>query len=87
MAHHKSAKKRIRRDARKSESNKSRVSRVRTYVKKVEIAIAQGDQDAARAALVACQPELHRGAQRGVMHKNTAARKLSRLNARIKSMA
>jgi small subunit ribosomal protein S20 len=87
MAHHQSAKKRIRRDARKSEINKSRTSRVRTYVKKVEAAIAQGDRTAAREALALCQPELHRGAQRGVMHRNTAARKLSRLNARIKSMA
>jgi len=86
MAHHQSAKKRIRRNARRAEINRSRVSRVRTFVKKVELAIADGKKDAAAEALRAAQPELHRGALRGVLHKNTASRKISRLSARIKAM-
>ena len=87
MAHHKSAKKRIRRNARKAAVNKARVSRVRTFVKKVELAIESGDKAQAQAAFGAAQPELHRGAMRGILHRNTAARKLSRLNARIKAMS
>ena len=87
MAHHKSAKKRIRRNARRTEVNRGRISRVRTFEKKVEIAIASGDKDAAGEALKAAQPEIHRGAAKGVLHRNTAARKLSRLSRRIKSMA
>ena len=87
MAHHKSAKKRIRRNARKAAVNKARVSRVRTFVKKVELAIESGDKAQAQSAFGAAQPELHRGAQRGILHRNTAARKLSRLNTRIKAMA
>lgn len=87
MAHHKSAKKRIRRNARRAEINRNRIGRVRSFVKKVELAISGGDKDAAAAALRAAQPELHRGVTRGVLHRNTAARKLSRLNARVKAMA
>ncbi len=87
MAHHKSAKKRIRRNARKAAVNKARVSRLRTFVKKVESAIESGEQATAQEAFGAAQPELHRGVGRGVMHRNTVARKLSRLNARIKAMA
>ena len=87
MAHHKSAKKRIRRNARRTEINHARISRVRTFVKKVELAIASGDQESAKAAFRAAQPEMHRGVTRGVLHKNTVARKLSRLSARIKAMA
>ena len=87
MAHHKSAKKRIRRNARRTEINHARISRVRTFVKKVEEAIASGDQQNAQAALRAAQPEMHRGVTKGVLHKNTTARKLSRLSARIKAMA
>jgi small subunit ribosomal protein S20 len=86
MAHHKSAKKRIRQTERRSTVNKARVSRVRTFVKKVEDAIASGDKAAARAAFVAAQPELQRGAVHGVLHHNTVARKLSRLSARIKAL-
>ncbi|MGE0256392.1 MAG: 30S ribosomal protein S20 [Alphaproteobacteria bacterium] len=86
MAHHKSAKKRIRTNARRTTVNGARVGRVRTYVKKVEAAIAGGDKAAAAAALREAQPELQRGASRGVMHKRTAARKLSRLSARIKKL-
>jgi small subunit ribosomal protein S20 len=86
MAHHLSAKKRIRRNARRTEINGARRSRIRTYVKQVELALASGDKDAAAAALKAAQPELHRGVRAGVMHKNTVARKLSRLSARVKAL-
>jgi small subunit ribosomal protein S20 len=87
MAHHQSAKKRIRRNARRAEINGSRLSRVRTYIKAVEAAIASGDKAAAHEALKAAQPEMHRGARVGVMHRNTVARKLSRLSRSIKSLA
>jgi small subunit ribosomal protein S20 len=86
MATHVSAEKRIRQTARRSEINRARLSRIRTFLKKVETAIAAGDRDAARAAFAAAQPELQRGAQKGVMHKNTVARRLSRLSARIKAL-
>ncbi len=87
MAHHKSAKKRIRRNDRRAAINRARISRIRTYLKNVELAVASGDKDAARTALQAAQPELHRGVTKGVLHKNTAARKLSRLSARVKALA
>ncbi len=87
MAHHKSAKKRIRRNTRKAAVNKARVSRVRTFVKRVELAIESGDQAQAQAAFGAAQPELQRSAGHGILHRNTVARKLSRLNARIKALA
>ena len=86
MATHVSAEKRIRQTARRTEVNRARVSRIRTFVKKVETAIAAGDKSAASAAFAAAEPELQRGAQKGVMHKNTVARKLSRLSARIKAL-
>jgi small subunit ribosomal protein S20 len=84
MAHHKSAKKRIRRNARRAEINRARISRIRTFVKRVELAITGGDKPAAEAALRSAQPELHRGVSKGVLHRNTVSRKLSRLSARIK---
>jgi small subunit ribosomal protein S20 len=87
MAHHKSAKKRIRRNARRAEINRARVSRIRTHVKAVEQAITGGDKAAARAALQAVEPELARGVRSGVLHRNTASRKLSRLSARVKAIA
>ena len=86
MANTSSAKKRVRRDSRKTEMNVSRRSRVRTYIKKVEAAIDGGDKDAANAALKEAQPELMRGVTRGVYKKNTAARKISRLSRRIKAI-
>lgn len=86
MAHHKSAKKRIRSNARRADVNGARVSRIRSFVKKVETAIAGGDKAAAQDALKAAQPELHRGVRAGVLHDNTASRKLSRLSARIKAL-
>jgi small subunit ribosomal protein S20 len=86
MAHHLSAKKRIRRNEKRRVINHARISRVRTFVKRVESAIASGDRDAASAAFKLAQPEMHRGVTRGVLHKNTVARKLSRLSKRIKAM-
>ena len=86
MANTSSAKKRVRRDARKTATNISRRSRIRTYIKKVEAAIEGGDKDAANAALKEAQPELMRGVTRGGFKKNTAARKISRLSQRIKAI-
>ncbi|HXP95743.1 MAG TPA: 30S ribosomal protein S20 [Telmatospirillum sp.] len=86
MAHHKSAKKRIRQTERRTEVNRARVSRIRTFVKKVETLIEGGDKALAAEALRAAEPELMRGVQAGVVHQNTASRKVSRLVARIKSL-
>lgn len=86
MANTKSAKKATRASARRTVINKNRVSRIRTEVRKVEEAITSGNRAAAEAALRAAQPELMRGAQKGVLHKNTASRKVSRLSARVKAL-
>ncbi|WP_435641029.1 30S ribosomal protein S20 [Micavibrio aeruginosavorus] len=86
MANHKSAKTRIRRNARAATINGSRVGRIRTFVKKVELALSANDASAAEAALKVAQPELDRGVAKGVMNKNAVARKMSRLTARIKAM-
>ena len=86
MAHHKSAKKRIRQTERRTEVNDARTSRVRTFVKKVETAIASGDKAAAASALRAAEPELQRGVTKGVVHRNAASRKVSRLSKRIKAL-
>ena len=86
MANTKSAKKATRVAARRTEINKNRTSRIRTFVRKFEEAIASGNQAEAQAALQAAQPELMRGAQKGVLHKNTASRKVSRLAARVKAI-
>jgi len=85
MAQHQSAMKRIRRDAKQTLRNHSRLSRVRTFIKKVEAALIAGDKPAAQAALELAQPEIMRSVTKGILHKNTAARKMSRLNARVKS--
>jgi small subunit ribosomal protein S20 len=87
MAHHKSAKKAIRQTERRTAVNRARISRVRSFIKKVETAIESGDKKVAADALKAAQPEMHRGVRAGVLHRNTASRKLSRLSARIKSLA
>jgi small subunit ribosomal protein S20 len=87
MAHHKSAKKAIRQTERRTAVNRARISRVRSFIKKVETAIESGDKKVAAKALKAAQPEMHRGVRTGVLHRNTASRKLSRLSARIKSLA
>jgi small subunit ribosomal protein S20 len=86
MANHPSAKKRIRQTMRRTAVNRSRVSRIRTFLKRVELAIQAGDKDSADQAFRAAQPEVHRGVTKGVLHKNTAARKLSRLSQRIKAI-
>ena len=86
MANTPQARKRIRRNERRAEININRMSRIRTFVKKVESAIAGGDKAAAADALKAAQPELARGVARGVLHKNTAARKMSRLSKRVASL-
>ena len=87
MANTPQAKKRIRRNDRRAEINGARVSRIRTYVKKVESALAAGDKAAASAALAIVQPELARGVAKGVLHKNTASRKFSRLTKRLATLA
>lgn len=87
MAHHRSALKRIRTNDRRRIVNRDRVSRVWTYVRKVLEAVATGDQATAQAALRQAQPELHRAAGKGVMHKNTVARTLSRLSKQVKAIA
>ena len=86
MANSPQSKKRARQNARRLDVNKARRSRIRTFLRKVEEAIASGDKDAAAAALKAAQPELMRGVTKGVYHKNTAARKMSRLAARVKTV-
>jgi len=86
MATHKSAKKRIRQTARRTVINGARRGRVRTFVRKVEEAIQVGDRATAESAMKIALPELHRGVLRGIMHRNTAARKISRLTKRINSL-
>jgi small subunit ribosomal protein S20 len=86
MAHHKSAQKRIRQTVVRTVVNRARVSRIRTFLKKTETAIASGNVAEAQAAFRAMTPELHRGVSKGIIHKNTAARRLSRLSARIKAL-
>ncbi|SLN21002.1 30S ribosomal protein S20 [Roseivivax jejudonensis] len=86
MANTPQAKKRARQNEKRYAVNKARRSRIRTYLRKVEEAIASGDKDAAQTALRAAQPELMRGVTKGVFHKNTAARKMSRLSSRVKAL-
>ncbi|MEZ5691305.1 MAG: 30S ribosomal protein S20 [Rickettsiales bacterium] len=87
MANHKSAKKRIRQTQSRAEVNKARISRIRTFIKKVELAVDSGDKPAAREALKNAQPEIMRGVTKGVLNKGTASRKISRLSNRIKKLA
>ena len=86
MANTPQAKKRIRRNMRRNEINGARVSRIRTFVKQVEAALTAGDKEQAAAALRQVQPELARGVAKGVMHKNTVARKMSRLSKRLAAL-
>lgn len=86
MANTASARKRIRQTEKRTERNRARKSRMRTFLRKVELAIASGDKGAAQQAFQAAQPELQRAANKGVIHDNTVARKLSRLSARIKAL-
>ena len=87
MANTNSAKKRVRQIERRTERNRDRLSRIRTTVKNVEAAIIAGDRTAAEAALNAAEPELMRGVSKGVMKKNTASRKVSRLSARVNALS
>jgi len=86
MANTPQAKKRIRRNDNRAEINGARMSRIRSFVKKVEAALETGDKDAAKTALQAAQPEMARGVARGVLHKNTVARKMSRLSKRVAAL-
>lgn len=86
MANTPQAKKRIRRNNRRADINGARVSRIRTFVKKVETALGAGDKSAASAALAAVQPELQRGVSKGVLHKNTASRKFARLTKAVAAL-
>jgi small subunit ribosomal protein S20 len=86
MANTSSAKKATRKIAQRTAVNKNRRSRVRTFIRKVEEALAAGDKEAASAAFVAAQPELMRAASKGVFHQNTASRKVSRLAQRVKAL-
>ena len=86
MANTPQAKKRIRRNAHRAEINGARVSRIRSFLKRVELAIAGGDKTAAADALKAAQPDLARGVSRGVLHRTTASRKMSRLSKRVATM-
>ena len=86
MANIKSAAKQARKAVRNAATNRARMSRIRTFVKKVEAAIESGDKKAAEVALKAAQPEMQRGAGKGYVHRNNVARKLSRLSARIKAL-
>ncbi|MDO5646919.1 30S ribosomal protein S20 [Paracoccus sp. (in: a-proteobacteria)] len=87
MANTPQSKKRARQIERRTEVNKARRSRIRTFLRKVEEAIAGGNADTARTALQQAQSELMRGVSKGIIHKNTASRKMSRLSARVKAVA
>ena len=86
MANHKSSKKRILRNNKRNEINSNRISRIRTYIKKVETEIISENKDKANEAFKLAMPEIQRGVSKGLMHKNTASRKLSRLSNKIKSI-
>ena len=86
MANHKSSKKRILRNNKRNEINSNRISRIRTYIKKVETEISSENKDKANEAFKLAMPEIQRGVSKGLMHKNTASRKLSRLSKKIKSI-
>ena len=86
MANHKSSKKRILRNNKRNEINSNRISRIRTYIKKVETEISSENKDKANEAFKLAMPEIQRGVSKGLIHKNTAARKLSRLSNKIKTI-
>jgi len=87
MANTASAKKMVRKIARRTAINKSRRSRVRTFIKKVDVAVAAGDSGKAREALVKAESEMMRAVTKGIIHKNTASRKISRMSARVKTLS
>jgi small subunit ribosomal protein S20 len=84
VAHSRTAKKRIRQTEKRTERNRSRISRIRTFVRKVEDAIARGDAGAATTAFAAAAPELQRGVSKGVLHRNTVARKIARMSTKVR---
>lgn len=86
MANSASARKRIRQRQRRTEINRNRMSRIKTFIRKVESAVARGDYDGARSAFSVAEPEISRGASKGVLHRNNAARKISRLSSKIKTL-
>ena len=86
MAHHPSAKKRIRQTLKRTEINRSRTSRIRTFIRKVEVAVASGDPQAAQSALRQAEPEIRRGVNKGVLKLNTASRRISRLSKKVNQM-
>ena len=86
MANHASARKRVRRNQKRAVINSARMSRIRTFIKKVESAISAGNSKEAEQALQSAQPELYRGVSKGIIHSKTASRKMSRLSARIKAL-
>jgi small subunit ribosomal protein S20 len=87
MAHHRSAKKRIRQTVKRTEVNRARRSRVRTFIKRVELAVATGDAEQARAALEVAEPEIRRAVNRHVLKLNTASRRISRLSKKVNSLS
>jgi len=87
MAHHLSAKKRIRQTAKRTEINRARTSRIRTFIKKVEQAVASGDRESAEQALRIAEPEIRRGVNKGVFKLNTASRRISRLSKKVNTLA
>lgn len=87
MANHTSAKKCIRKAIKRTELNKSRVSRIRTFIRKVEEALASGIKDTAVTAIRDAEKEIMRGVRKGVIHQNTASRKVSRLTKRVKALS
>jgi small subunit ribosomal protein S20 len=87
MANHKSALKRARQTLTRTEVRRARVSRIKTFIRRVEDALISGDAEAARAAFLLAQPEIHRGVTKGVLHKNTAARRISGLHARVSALS
>ena len=87
MAHHKSAQKRIRQTARRTDVNRARRSRIRTFIKRVEAALENGDAATAKEAFKAAEPEIMRGVSKGVLKHNTASRKVSRLSHRVKNLS
>ncbi len=86
MANHASSKKRIRRNAKRADINGARRNRIRTCIKKVELALKEGSAENAQTALKSAQPEIMRGVAKGIFHKNTASRKISRLSSRIQKL-
>ena len=87
MAHHKSAQKRIRQGAKRTLINRSRMSRIRTFIRRVESAVQSGDATLAKSELIKAQPEIMRGVSKGVLKMGTASRKISRLTARVKALS